>query len=316
MALDQIDEYLVEEGENLFDITKKFYVDPTLYAELGRLNGIGDSDRLEAGQRIKLPMRLYRKVKLTSDIEMQCTVEVAVSNRICDCDKPKENYPYRDGTFEMISYIKDLVLKASEDHRVSAIAVAGAIADEYNTREGFKAFVDDLQDNMWIHWFSEKDFRNDAIYGIDSKILNSTKNDLGIGNIKLETAKMIYDKFPETFKSKGWGYEDLVKYIQTNGGTCHLAALYIKYGWELLGSLICDYPSRRMEAVLVTFYKQGERKFFENREKSIEKYGPDVRIRPGEGCRVCLQREKIMKALGLKEIPGFPLADVSKQEPI
>jgi LysM repeat protein len=289
--------HIVERGDTLSRITEKYYGDLTLYPQLAEVNGIKNPDYIVPDQVIKLPDALYRANNVYYS-PLETTIELDPTRRLCGCDEPEKNYPYDDDTFEMIRRIKDLVLKSSEHQDVPPVAVAGAIADEFNSSRGGKRVADWFQDKFYIHTFSNNRFRIAAILDEKSKLLNATKHDLGIGNIQLGTAKMLYDRYPESFLDKDWDYQDLVDYIQTDGGTCHLAALYIRYGWEMLADEIADYPLRRYEAVLVTFYKQGEEKyvgrFWERKEKD-----PSAKIEPGEGCRVCLQREKIMKMLGL-----------------
>ncbi len=52
----------------------------------------------------------------------------------CTCPKPKENYPFHDDVFAYIHSIAPKILKFSLKYDVPPIAVAGSIADEYNTR--------------------------------------------------------------------------------------------------------------------------------------------------------------------------------------
>ena len=55
----------------------------------------------------------------------------------------------------------------------------------------------------------------DARYGFHSKLLNATQHDLGIGNIKLGTAKRMYDQYQSTFERKDMKYADLVQYLKS-----------------------------------------------------------------------------------------------------
>jgi hypothetical protein len=57
------------------------------------------------------------------------------------------------------------------------------------------------------------------------------------------------------------------------------------------------YSQKRQEAVLMTYYKQGD--FYLNNYKQKLAANSQSKIAPGEGCRVCLQRDRFLKALGL-----------------
>jgi hypothetical protein len=100
----------------------------------------------------------------------------------------------------------------------------GSVADEYDTQTGVKGTLDRLQNGFisalpssWI-WVDEQ-------VNFGTKILNATLHDIGIGNIKLETAKQF-------FPDMSWG--DLVDYIFTDQGTIHIATMVIQQAVERL----------------------------------------------------------------------------------
>jgi len=71
----------------------------------------------------------------------------------CMCEKPKENYPFQQPVFDWLKSISGLIIKFSNRFSVPPIAVAGALADEYNTRfmpdySLAKKYLDNLQDNI------------------------------------------------------------------------------------------------------------------------------------------------------------------------
>lgn len=92
---------------------------------------------------------------------------------------------------------------------------------------------------------------------------------------------------------------DILRYLVTDEGTVHFAALMIKKAKDIMSGYIIDLPQRKQEAILVTYFKQGgkyRRKFI-----SISlKNNPEARIKSGEGCRTCFQRKKISDAIGVK----------------
>ena len=217
----------------------------------------------------------------------------------CGCPKRKkiENFPYTENTFNKIKEIAPIIKYFASKYSVPPIAVAGSIADEYNimNESKFRQTIDGFQDNYLIKYMSNDQIKLDEYFNFESKWLNATKHDLGIGNIKLETAKQVYKENLKTFKNKNWDFKDIFNYIETNSGTVHLACLVIKKGQELLGKYISDYCECKKEAVLVTYYKQGDsyvEKYLKNK-----KTAPYRKILPGEGCRVSKQRDKLLKAL-------------------
>lgn len=212
---------------------------------------------------------------------------------MCSCDTPSENFPYSDHTFELIREMAPEIDFYSQKFGVPPIAVAGAIADEYNTQKGVKGILDWFQDDVLLNFMPNFAIEFDAWIDADSKLLNATKHDLGVGNIKLKTAKTLYETHSNTFAKIGWDYTDIVDYLRTRKGTAHMAALYISDAQEKLGDHIASLNQRNREAVLVTYYKQGPeylKRFLES--KQLE---PDRVIKPGEGCRVCLQRDKFLE---------------------
>ena len=211
----------------------------------------------------------------------------------CMCDPPSENYPYSEKTFKLIERMAPEIRSYSKKYGVPPIAVAGAIADEYNTQTGLKGVGDWIQDEVLLNTMSNSQVELDVWIGSDSKFFNATKHDIGVGNIKLETAKRLYDQYPGEFERKDWGYADIVDYLRTEKGTAHMAALYIAHAQRELSSHVASLCPDAKEAVLVTYYKQGPA--YLKRFLAAKTLEPDREIKPGEGCRVWLQRNKFEK---------------------
>ena len=129
-------------------------------------------------------------------------------------------------------------------------------------------------------------------------MFNALKHDLGLGNIKLETARAIVNRFPKQFPKKLKHWTDLVDYLRSPVGTVHIASLVIKKAQQMIGPYISKYPLGLKEAVLVSYYKQGPI-FIRHYMMKLEKDGK-APILPGEGCRVLYSRNLILKALGMK----------------
>ncbi|WP_326981332.1 hypothetical protein VUJ46_13815 [Chryseobacterium sp. MYb264] len=218
---------------------------------------------------------------------------------LCNCPKPEENFPYSENTFNKIKEIAPLVEYYSNKYSVPPVAVAGSIADEYNIiNESDKAkFINWLQDDILVNFMPNFAIEFDVYIGGTSKLNNAAKHDLGIGNIKLETAKKLYDQYKSEFKRSDLNYKDIVNYIQSNEGTVHLATLVIKKAQGLFEKYVSGYCDCKKEAVYVTYYKQGD--LYLKKFLTAKKNNPNHKISPGEGCRVSLQRKKIIKFFSL-----------------
>jgi hypothetical protein len=185
-------------------------------------------------------------------------------------------------------------------YQVPPIAVAGSIADEFNTRTGFKSVVDWFQDDVLLNWMPTIFIQIDVKLGFHSKALNATKHDIGKGNIKLETAGQMFTRYRDKFRGDLADWSTLVDFIRTDAGTVQIAALVIKRAQELLGSYIAGFPADIREAVLVTYYKQGDAYVHRFLRGAMSQVADQVKnIRPGEGCRVLVQRERFKALLGI-----------------
>ena len=178
------------------------------------------------------------------------------------------------------------------------VAVAGSIADEFNTQRGIKGAFDFFQDNIVLNGMPNSSIEFDVLVGGKHWWNNATKNDIGISNIKLETAKRVYDANRAAFANQKMNYEDLVSYLRSDAGTVHLAALVILQAQQALGEYLVGCTPKKREAILVTYYKQGGQKYLGSFKKNLQG-DPAHRLQPGEGCRVCLQRERFLKTLGI-----------------
>ena len=299
-----MEKYKVKAGDTLAKIAKKYGITEESIIRENKLK----SRQLHVGQELIIPAHIktfvLKKIETKKPIDnlrvakkvQDATLKV-IKRDTCGCTYPKENFPYTENTFNKIKEIAPLIKQYAIKYSVPPIAVAGSIADEYNiiNESKFRQMIDSFQDNYLIKYMSNDQIEFDTYFNFESKFLNATKHDLGIGNIKLETAKKIYHDNINTFKSKKWDYTDIVRYIETNEGTVHLASLVIKKAQEKLNSYISDYCDCKKEAVLVTYYKQGDsyvEKFLKKKKTK-----PKHEILPGEGCRVSKQRDKLLKAL-------------------
>lgn len=70
----------------------------------------------------------------------------------------------------------------------------------------------------------------------------------------------------------------------------------------MLRSYLTGYSAEVREAALVTYYKQGDSYLQRFLQKPASNVTDSVKyIRPGEGCRVLVQRERFRVALGINK---------------
>jgi hypothetical protein len=212
----------------------------------------------------------------------------------CKID-PGDNFPYREETFQLIGRLRGLITKYSKKFGVPPLAIAGSIADEFNTRRGSRFALDWVQDYVVIGNLPSVLIQQNYMASYQSKLLNATRNDLGPGNINLKTASEIYTQYRKSFPRRFNEWSQLVDYLLTDEGTVVVAALVIKKAMQELAPLLSGRDHDLIVAILVTYYKQGPS--YHNRFKARLGSDPTAKLSPGEGCRVYHQRAELQKAL-------------------
>ena len=112
------------------------------------------------------------------------------------------------------------------------LAVAGAIADEYDTRQGIRTVVDGLQDAV-VGSLPESWIRTDMFWDFHSKLLNTLENDVGPANIKVRTALELVRSGELTVPGStptDEQVERIVAFLLTERGTVTAAAAVIRAG--------------------------------------------------------------------------------------
>lgn len=181
-----------------------------------------------------------------------------------------------------------------------AIAVAGSIADEYNVQRWPRSWLDWLQDHAVISKLPSSWIGLDYQLGFKSKMLNATRNDLGPANINLQTAAQMFALYRDQFPMGVDTWADLVDYIISEEGAVAVASLVIKKGLKDLAPWLSGRPAEIQGALLVTYFKQGV-SFIDRFRSRLAQQAPgtNVKLTPGEGCRVFHQRAALKGALGL-----------------
>lgn len=129
---------------------------------------------------------------------------------------PGKKYAYSDFTLKFISDNKHEINKRAKEYGIPSTALAMAIGDELQTRKDtfLKA----------SGWFDRSQDRK-----ANQKQLKDN-SDIGIGNIRIATAKKIRG-------TKGWGLNDLElqRYMLSEKGTVHIAALAMQEVLDVMG---------------------------------------------------------------------------------
>lgn len=223
-------------------------------------------------------------------IEMPELVITAVA---CPCD-PATNVTYDSRTYQFLQGIKQYILPISRGRGVPEDAVAGAIADEYNTRRGLKAVVDALQDSI-IDALPESFIDVDRFFDIHSKLLNTLENDVGPANIKVRTALELVQRGELAVPGSPPSdiqVREIVNFLLTERGTVEAAAAVIRRAQSLFGPHTREHSEALAEAVYVEYFKQGESYY--RRFRTALRSNPNHKVCPGDGgCRYYNNREQI-----------------------
>ncbi|MDB4286146.1 hypothetical protein N9933_02480 [bacterium] len=163
--------------------------------------------------------------------------------------------------------------------------IAASVGSEINRRIYINKITDFLQDLFFdSNLCSEKLLSKSFCLETENRYVNIVKQDIGLGNIKFETAWTIFKKYPEELHpitSK----RDMVKYLLTNQGNIHIASLVIREAKLLFNEHCKNMDPLNRNAVFYSYYKQGDSYFFRYKESSSFKRPPV----PGGGREILKQ---------------------------
>jgi hypothetical protein len=226
--------------------------------------------------------------------------EISITGIACHCD-PATEKDYDSKTFRFIGSIAPMINNAAAKSGVPAHAIAGAIADEYNTQRGIRGVVDRLQDAV-VGSLPEVAISVDRFFDFHHKLLNSMYNDIGPANIKVKTALELVQA--GELAVPGSPINDIhvtkiIEYLLTEQGTVDTSRAVIARASRLFGPYMGAYGEELREAVLVEYFKQGD-SYYEHFKKKLEA-DPKHKICPGDGgCQFWHNQDKIRAAL---EVP-------------
>lgn len=265
------------------------------------LSGAGEW-RLEFGRTEGGQMRLRTMQSLgtapqrrsAGPIELE---PVEIRGVACTCD-PATQQQYAEETFQFITSIEPLVRSIAQGRGVPMLPVAGAIADEYNTRRGIRTVVDALQDAV-LDALPEFSIDVDRFLDIHSKLLNALENDVGPANINVRTALELVQSGELSVAGSPATDAQVSRIIDsllTERGTVEAAAAVIARAHRLFGPYLAEHGEELVDAVLVEYFKQGDGYY--RRFISAVVANPSHRVCPGDGgCRVWYNRDRLLQAL-------------------
>jgi hypothetical protein len=218
--------------------------------------------------------------------------------RLIDACTCTDKTQYDDQT---IAFIKSLRYDLNDYVNFrERLAVAGCIADEYNTQRGVRGALDATQDWLVGHapsfWIGLQRWG-----GANNKVLNDMKNDLGPANINLGTAVEYVEKGWITIPGvdpKDIDYGKVVDFLQSRIGTIKMTAAVVRRAHTLFDpyNLKPGVDTETIDAVSVEYFKQGDGYY--NRFKAARDADPDHMPCPGEGgCRFIANRQRLSDAV-------------------
>jgi hypothetical protein len=215
----------------------------------------------------------------------------------CTCDA-KTQVAYDAETYKYIRSIASLITSISSAQGVSAVAVAGAIADEYNTRRGARSVVDAAQDAT-VSSLPEWAIDVDRFFDIKSKLLNTLENDVGPANIKVRTALEYVQtgelSVPGSPKSSVQ-VTKIIEFLLSNKGTVTATAAVIARAQKLFGPSLGSHSKELRDSIYVEYFKQGD-SYYKRFSASLAA-NPSHKACPGEGgCRAFFNYSQLETAL-------------------
>lgn len=248
----------------------------------------------------------------------------------------QDNYqatPYSDEVVAKVGKMAPVIKGYSAKYGVPVLAVAGSIAEEYDTRSrkmGVKGFYDKYQDSMLRYTPKESDINRFAVGAWDSRIAPAyagssgfMHNDLGAANIKMATAARLAREFPDHFPAGIQEPQRLAAYVASDHGNAHLAAMYISQAQRGVNDFLKKAESPVSNdyriALYVDYFRKGPETLGRQaiHDRLTRKYGLALteKMLDGRGnipkrdlpmayygSRVVANQQQIYNALGLEEI--------------
>lgn len=187
--------------------------------------------------------------------------------------------PISENTLEALNQHKAVILFFADKYDIPEEAIAASIGSEINRRIYINKITDYLQDIFFASSLcSESILESSLNLEIDSRYINISKQDIGLGNIKFETAWNVFLNNSNELSNIS-SKKDLVNYLLTDYGNIHIASLVIMEAKSLFSKHCVEMDEISRNNVYYSYYKQGKSYYIRYRRNSSFKRPPI----PGEG---------------------------------
>jgi outer membrane protein OmpA-like peptidoglycan-associated protein len=249
------------------------------------------------------------EIELTPVVATLEAEPVQVLAPYCDCP-PETEVDYADDTIAYIKSIAPEIAAAAAARGVSPLAIAGAIADEYDAH-GLVDLGQDAVVPRLLEWMIDIDRFLDIepqdlepIVGEDlgekgAKLLNTLENDIGPANIKVRTALALVEAGAITVPGSPSGNPQvsvIIDFLMTDPGTVETTGAVIGQAQQLFGPFLGDHGDPVRDAVLMEYFKQGDTYY----DRFLEAHGMDPAHVPCpglDGCQFLHNYDRLERAL-------------------
>ncbi len=215
----------------------------------------------------------------------------------CSCE-PSTNVVYDSRVMRFIRSIKRFIQAQATRKGVPPTAIAGAIADEYRTRELPRSVVDSIQDAI-LDNLAEWMIDIDRFFDFDSKLLNTMENDVGPANINVRTATQMVGAEGLVVPNSPLNnvqVSAIIDFLLTNAGTVEATAVIIRRAKNRFDPYLWGYPPNKYDSILVEYFKQGDSYY----RRAVAAVGANAnhQLCPGSGgCRVIYNYTRLSRAI-------------------
>lgn len=226
----------------------------------------------------------------------------------CRCNTGAQG-PLADWALEYVSEFAPTIELVAQQRGIPPLALAGAIAEEYSSKEGIHAVIDTAQD-LILPWVPEIAIDFARLPDFHNKLQNWIQHDISLANIKVRTA--LEQVEAGRLHVSGSPKENpqvnlIIEYMLTNEGMIDTAGAVIQQGQELFGPYIASYDAGTQEAVLIDFYNIGYETYYVGTVEDGQHKGflPKLAANPlhrpcpdpvGDGCQTLQNRDALEAA--------------------
>jgi hypothetical protein len=288
------------------------------------VRGLDDPEALTPGYGLQAPHDGGVQAASASDGRDKAVVD---DQLIPEYPSDEQRRPYAKETLDKIGELAPFISGYSKKYGVPPLAVAGAIANEYDTRFDLTpkavSHYDALQDWLVPRVTGERGplttrlDRNRLLpaYAGSPTWLNS---DIGPANIHLATALQLWHSNPGELPASVHDYPSLARYVVSNEGTAQLAAKYISWAQRefdnSLGNTQRPLSPHDKAALYIDYFRKGPDRLHDQWVGRLQsEYGDDLANqlvsgalplrthdlpRPVDGVRAIVNRHALEGRLG------------------